>query len=225
MKIPFLALLAMVATAAIGADDTITTPEQFGRFAQDYYLDPRPELVESAMRFAGSSDLAKQPKTTRLVQMSFACLFARHPEHRQQWTNFIATFDAPARKYLSVSMNHTPQQLLDAVATSPEKNDLNWSCFFVSGDPRYARNVVDAMQYLTERKDLQKFLTASSAQWSLTSIRQGHDRVREVLEAAAKGDDATIAAGARDALTRQTFEIQARTVETLRQQHAAGVWK
>jgi hypothetical protein len=223
MKLAFLAFLAM-ATAASGADG-LMTEEQFGRFAQDYYLDPRPELVEAAMRFAGSSELAKRPKTMRLVQMSFSCIFARHPEHREQWKKFIATLDEPAREYLGASMNHTPQQLLDAVAVSPEKNDLNWSCFFVSGDPSYARNVVDAMQYLSERKDLQKYLTASSAQWSLTSIRQGHDRVREVLEAAAKGSDATIAAGAREALTRQSSEIQAATVETLRQQHEAGVWK
>ncbi|HUQ10126.1 MAG TPA: hypothetical protein VM146_07395 [Steroidobacteraceae bacterium] len=225
LKWPLVVSLAMLASGASGAEGSITTEEQFGRFAQGYYLDPRPELVESAMRFAGNSKLAKQAKTTRLVQMTFSCLFARHPERGDEWKKVIASLDEPARAYLSVSMDQTPQQLLDALPVSPEKNDVNWSCFFVSGDAGYARNVIDTMKYLPERKDKLKYLAASSAQWSLASIGHADDRVREALAAAAHGDDAAIATGARDALSKDDSEIRAATIETLRQQHAAGVWK
>ncbi|HUQ10373.1 MAG TPA: hypothetical protein VM146_08645, partial [Steroidobacteraceae bacterium] len=220
-----LCLLLTDASAFAAEVDAITTKEQFGSFAQDYYLDPRPELVESAMRFAGGSDLVKQPNTARLVQMSFSCIFARHPERREAWKKAIATLDETSRAYFSRSMDHTPQQLLDALPVSPEKNDVNWSCFFVSGDARYARNVVGEMKYLPERKDMQKFLAATSAQWSLASISMGHDRVREVLEAAAKGDDAVVAAGARDALSRPVAELRQSAIQTLRQQRDAGIWK
>ncbi len=85
--------------------------------------------------------------------------------------------------------------------------------------------MVDTLAYLGERKDLQKYLAASSAQWSLADISRAHDRVREVLEAAAKGKDATIAAGAGEALAKPASEIREATVQVLRQQHEAGVWK
>lgn len=220
-----LLLLAMSARVLAGDADAITTQDQYGKFAQDYYLDPRPELVESAMRFAGGSDLVKQSNTKRLVQMSFSCIFARHPERREAWKKAIAALDAPARAYFATSMDHTPQQLLDARPISPDKNDVNWACFFVSGDARYARNVVDVMKYLPERQDLQKFLAAASAQWSLASIATAHDRVREVLEEAAKGQDAVVAAGARDALTSPIGELRQSAIQILRQQHDAGIWK
>ncbi len=136
----FVSLLVISAIAFAGnADDAITTDEQFGRFAQDYYIDPRPELVESAMRFAAGSPLVKQANTSHLVQMSFSCIFARHPERRDGWKTFISGLDEPGRAFFATSMEQTPEQLLEAVPPSPQKNDMNWGCFFATGDARYAR--------------------------------------------------------------------------------------
>jgi len=225
MKSNLLLLLAMSTRVLAGDADAISSQDQYATFAQDYYLDPRPELVESAMRFVARSELVKQPGTAQLVQMSFGCIFARHPERRDAWKKAIAALDPPSRARFTAAMDGTPQQLLDALPVSPEKNDVNWACFFVSGDARYARNVVDAMRYLHERKDLQKFLAASSAQWSLASIATAHDRVREVLESAAKGEDAVVASGARDALGKPIGELRQSAIQILRRQHDAGIWK
>ena len=109
--------------------------------------------------------------------------------------------------------------------TVPEKNDMSWGCFLVTGDTDYVQDVIAAMKHLDERKDLYVFLTGATAQWSLASLAASDDKVRARLEAAAKGTDPQIAAAAQVALTKPVGEIRATTIEILKQQKDAGVWQ
>jgi hypothetical protein len=73
------------------------------------------------------------------------------------------------------------------VPLQPKKNDMSWGCYFVTGDVSYAQDVIAALKNLGERQDIWKYLTASSAQWSLSGIARDDATVRAALEQAAKG--------------------------------------
>jgi len=136
----FVALL-LAAAVAPAADDAaaFSSKEEFGAFMQGYYKDPRPERVESAMRFVAGSDLMTAENTARMMQTSFSCLFARHPEKRDAWKKAIATLPEPARTYFQVAMESDPVNMFLDTPTAPEKNDMSWGCFFITGDVGYVR--------------------------------------------------------------------------------------
>ena len=52
-----------------------------------------------------------------------------------------------------------------------------------------------------------------------------NDKVHEALELAAKGKNKVVAAAARDALQESPDAIQAATIDVIKAQKAAGVWK
>jgi hypothetical protein len=81
------------------------------------------------------------------------------------------------------------------------------------------------LKNLGERQDILKYLTASSAQWSLSGIAKGDAEVRAALEQAAKGKNKVVADAARDALQKSPDAIRAETIEVIKAQKAAGVWK
>ena len=222
----FVALL-LAAAVAPAADDAaaFSSKEEFGAFMQGYYKDPRPERVESAMRFVAGSDLMTAENTARMMQTSFSCLFARHPEKRDAWKKAIATLPEPARTYFHVAMESDPVNMFLDTPTVPEKNDMSWGCFFITGDVGYVQDVIAAMKDLGERKDMWRYLTASSAQWSLAGISRNDDKVRSALENAANGSDKELASAARDALTKSTGELRESTIAVIRAQKEAGIWK
>jgi hypothetical protein len=111
------------------------------------------------------------------------------------------------------------------VPLQPKKNDMSWGCYFVTGDVSYAQDVIAALKNLGERQDIWKYLTASSAQWSLSGIARDDATVRAAPEQAAKGKNKVVADAARDALQKSPGAIRAETFEVMKAQKAAGVWK
>ena len=224
------AILLLLGATQVWSADTltaITTAGEFNDFIEGYYKNPRPELVDSALQFlAGAgSKFTTDDDTSRMLQTAFACLFQRHPEKRDAWKKTIASLPEPGKTYLHVSMESDVNAMFHATPTTPTKNDMSWGCFFVTGDTSYIQDVILAMKHLDERKDLSKFLTGATAQWSLAALARTDDTVRATLETAAKGADKEIAAAANVALTRPVGEIRATTVEILKKQKEAGVWQ
>ena len=220
-------LLLLTGAGACAADEATAfkSKEEFSAFMQGYYKNPGPERVEAAMSFVAGSDMMTADNTDRMLQTSFSCLFRRHPEKRDAWKKAIATLPEPARTYFHVAMESEPINMFLDTPTIPKKNDMSWGCFFVTGDVDYVRDVIVAMQNLDERKDMWKFLTASSAQWSLAGIYRDDDKVRSALEATVKGSDEELATAARDILTRSATDLRNSTIEVLRAQKEAGIWR
>ena len=224
--VTFVSLL-LGAAGAFAADNptAFMSKDEFGDFMQGYYRNPSPERVEPAMRFVAGTDLMTADNTDRMLQTSFSCLFGRHPEKRDAWKKAIATLPEPARTYFHVAMESNPVNLFLDTPTAPEKNDMSWGCFFITGDVGYVQDVIAAMKDLGERKDMWRYLTASSAQWSLAGISRDDDKVRSELENAAKGSDKELASAARDALTKSAGELRESTIAVIRAQKEAGIWK
>jgi hypothetical protein len=180
-----LVLAALLIASSAGAREKITkitNGDELEDFVQGYYKEPRPELVESAMRVVSTSGLASNPDASAPLLMSFSCIFSLHEKQRETWTASIQGLQEPAKQLLSKAIEHSPAELLAGVPAAPAKNDMNWACFFATGEVRYVDGVLDALQYMDERKDLNLFLTASSAKWSLASIARNDAKVKTHLE-------------------------------------------
>jgi hypothetical protein len=202
-----------------------TSREELGAFMQGYHRNPQPERIEAAMRFAASSDVMTDDDTDLMTQVSFSCLFARYPKLKPAFEQSIASLDEPARTYFQMAIDSDPTNLFLRVPLQPKKNDMSWGCYFVTGDVSYAQDVIAALKNLGERQDILKYLTASSAQWSLSGIAQDDANVRAALEQAANSKNKVVADAARDALQKPPGAIRAETLEVLKAQKAAGVWK
>jgi hypothetical protein len=226
IRVPLIAAL-LLGAGAFAADppSPFTSEKEFGAFLQQYYQNPQPERIEAAMRFAAGSDVMINDNTDRMTQVTFSCLFARYPDRKPAFKQSIASLDEPARKYFQKAIDSDPADLFLQVPLQPKKNDMSWGCYFVTGDVSYAQDVIAALKNLGERQDIMKYLTASSAQWSLSGIARHDAKVRAALEQAAKDKNKVVADAARDALQKPPGAIRAATVEVMKAQQAAGVWK
>jgi hypothetical protein len=219
------ALLLGASTFAAEPPTPFASKEEFGSFMQAYSRNPQPERIEAAVRFAATSEVITDDDTDLMTQMTFSCLFALHPDRKPAFKQAIQSLSEPARAYFQKAIDSDPADLFLQVPVHPKKNDMSWGCYFVTGDVSYAQDVIAALKHLGERQDLIKYLTASSAQWSLSGIAKDDARVRVALENAAKGNDKVVADAARDALQESPEAVRAGSIEVLKAQKAAGVWK
>ncbi len=184
-RMTLLTLVALLVPLSAGAQERltgITNMAEFDDFLKHYYLEPRPDLVESAMTFVSASGLAADPRTSSTLPMFFTCIFSRHEEQRVAWAASIQGFEEPARKLLTDAMQQRPAELLAATPTSPAKNDMNLMCYFVTGDVQYIESVIEGLRHLEEREDVNLLLTAASAKWALAVISKSDLRVRARIE-------------------------------------------
>lgn len=181
---PFV-LAALLVTSSAGAQErmtTITTQGEFDQFIQSYYKEPRPDLVESAMKVIDTTGLASDPDLSATLAMAFSCIFSRHEAQREAWKASMQSLQEPAKKLLTLSLQKTPAEILASVPASPTKNDMNWGCFFATGDVKYIDGVIDTLRYLGNKEDLNLSMTAASAEWSLSSLARADETVKAHLE-------------------------------------------
>jgi hypothetical protein len=219
------ALLLGSGALAAESPDPVTSKDEFSAFVQAYNKNPQPERIVAAMRFAAGSDVITNDNTDLMTQATFSCLFARHPDRKSAFKQAITSLEEPARTYFQTAIDSDPADLFLQVPAQPKKNDMSWGCYLVTGDVSYAQDVIAALKNPDNRQDLIKYLTASSAQWSLSGIAKDDSKVRAALEQAARDKNKVVAEAARDALEKSPDAIRAATIEILKAQRAAGVWK
>ena len=212
--------LALCPTSAFGQIDSL---DQFAEFSQTYYTNPRPDLVPAALAFLDTSPLVSNPDRAPFVTMSLSCILHRPEFEGRSWDAELAKLHEPARGVVQAAISTGPEALLSLTPISPKRNDMNWACFFGSGEEKYLDNLVEVLAYLEERKDLNLFLTGATAQWSLSSNALDHPRVKAKLEqlSATKGPLQEIAAAT---LAKSPEQIRAETTAVVKEQRQRGVW-
>ncbi|WJG08096.1 hypothetical protein [Aliiglaciecola sp. LCG003] len=211
---------------AAGNMDKITNLNEFSYFTHTYYLHPQPELIENAIKFVDSSDVASNPNAKAPLLMSFSCLFSNYgASEREKWQEQIKSTGEPAKSILTQSINQSPLELLAATATSPAKNDMNWSCFFATGDFSYLNSIIEGLQHLDNREDMNLYLTAATAKWSLSSNAKRHVKVTTAMEAMKGGDVKAMQPVADEILNKDPQVIRAEMLAVLKEQKEKGVWK
>jgi hypothetical protein len=216
-------LLSVVLCPTSVFGQTIDSMDQFGEFRHTYYLEPRPQLIPAAMIFLNTSALASNPDRAPLVTMSLSCILHRPELEDRSWDAELAKLREPARGVVQKAIVTEPDALLAQVPISPTLNDMNWACFFGSGEEKYLDNLVNALSHLIEEKDLNSFLTGATAMWSLSSNALAHARVKAKLDnlRATKGQLQPIAVAI---LTKSPEELRAETTAYVKEQRQQGVW-
>jgi hypothetical protein len=209
-------------TARDGAA-SIASLEEFGEFSQTYYSGPRPDLIPAALAFLDTSALISNPDRAPLVMMSLSCILHRPELKGRSWDAELAKLHEPARGVIQQAIFTEPDALLAKLPISPGRNDMNWACFFGSGEERYLDHIVEMLAYVDERQDPNAFLTGASAQWSLSSNARAHDEVKAKLERlrARKGPLQKIAA---ETLAKSPDQIRSETTAVMKAQHQRGAW-
>lgn len=81
--------------------------------------------------------------------------------------------------------NRRPDFLHDEIS-NPGFLDALWVSFFASGDERYVKRVINALQLLKTQGDTGKILIGGAAKWSLASNAFQHPKVMQICEAELK---------------------------------------
>ena len=218
-------LLSIIGSAASAAEriETIRSVADLSSFSQTYYMDPRPDLIESALHFVDDSGLAKSSGAQGQIAMSFSCILHRSELRNRPWQKLVRVLHEPARTILTLAAMTAPSDLLAQMKDSPSRNDMNWACFFGSGDEIYLTNIISTLGYLNERGDLNLFLTGATASWSLSSNARLHPRVKTALQTVV-AHNGPLAGFAMDILRKTPEEVKSEFSAVVKAQHAKGIW-
>jgi len=205
--------------------NTITTINEYGYFIETYYLHPEPKLINSAINFIGSSDNTFANNMKAGILMSFSCLFSIYDqEHKDKWFQTIKTIKDPKKSLLTKAINTSPDELLKEVPLSAKKNDMNWACFYITGDNKYIGNIIHTLKHLDNRKNINLYLTAASAKWSLSSNARYHPKVKAEIEFFQKNNKSSIQTVANDILSQSPQQIREETISVIKDQKSNGIW-
>ncbi len=212
-----------VLAAASQALKSIDNLEDLGYFTQTYYQSPRPDLIPNALHFIDKQNPLDSLPRKITFMTAFSCIFSNMTEEqRAQYRKVVGSLNQPYRKIFTISLNKSPEKILNATPLSPMKNDMNWGCFFVTGDAVYINNIINTLIHMDDRKDMTLFLTAASAKWSLSSNARNFRRVKEVLD---QNNDATLTVHIQDLLAKDADQVSEETLQLFKNERQQGAWK
>ncbi|MBZ0113594.1 MAG: hypothetical protein K8J08_14110 [Thermoanaerobaculia bacterium] len=193
---------------------------------KSYFLDPRPALVGAAVLelcSAGDRDQGDVGSPTigflAGVLMTEAEPLPNWPE--QQLADHPVCRDRVERARALASDFTATYKTLEV---NPSLNDLLWGLYFATGEELYLREISRHLRFVTERENLQKFLTGGSASWSLASNARQHERVRDQLREMAAATEGEDAQALQNVLDTHPESIGVWMQEVLQENRANGVW-
>lgn len=180
--------------------EQLTTGEGFSRFVTTYYLQPQPDKVADAIRALDASGLARPPSTPDPRHSPFVNWFAEvflaNPGRLPEWRKLVDGQKGAAGELLQAAMGIAARGgvlALPVPSPSGSNNDWYWAGFFASGNPAYIHRLIDQLQYVDNRQDLNAYAAGGTAELSLSSNAQLHPRVRDILREVRSGADARTA--------------------------------
>lgn len=228
MRIIFIIICVLSFFSSANAENklkNITTDDEYGYFVETYYLHPKPELISNAITYTGLSEHASVENSKAGLLMSFSCLFSMYDKERKDnWAEIIKTTKNPVRLLLTKSINTSPSELLNETPLSAKRNDMNWACFFITGDNQYINDIISTLEYLDNRKDIDLYLTAASAKWSLSINSKYHHKVKVEIETLQNDNKSSMQSVANDILNQSPQQIREETVAVVKDKKSKGEW-
>ncbi len=222
-------MILLLAVPSIASDrlDKITSDEDLNNFVLHYYLHPQPELVIPAIEYAGTIRLfTKHEELALPVTAFFSVLFSMYQESIDEWKKSVDQQDTQTQKFLIKAMGNTPRQLAAQENSGMARNDIFWFAFFANGDTSYLDEIIGQLKYLEERKDFGLFLTAATAEWSLTSNSKNHLLVKATLETYKRNCvEENMCLIFDKILTQSPAQIEAEHREIISAQQKKGLWR
>ncbi|RTQ46748.1 hypothetical protein EJV47_20450 [Hymenobacter gummosus] len=214
LKLALLLIITLLAAPARAQDGAA---HEYGNILQTYYSQNDPELVGKTVTFLNTTSMPYQ-RLAPMLQGFFGALFQQNPAVKTALYARLGEVKSAEHQQLFQRIRATNLDSLYAQARpTPQLNDMNWSSYFATGNPKYLDNLLRNAQYYAERKDLMLFVTGSSAMWSLSSNARQHPAVGAYL-AKAKSKNAALA------LKKEPGYFRQEMTEIVQQQRAKGVW-
>ena len=219
--------LCLVSQAAPAAEPpALATPDDLGAFMEGYYLRPQPELIAAFVTALNGSSLVKKAPDAAPTVAFLSEVFAANPKRLPEWQVLILKQDEETRAALMGALTLSEKGgVLALDGHSPGLNDMLWGAFFASGNAKFLQRLVEQLPYYGERKDLALFLTGATARWSLASNAQSKPRVRSILESIALRTDKRSRELLAELLLVDPASMKEETIEIVKRQKEAGVWK
>jgi hypothetical protein len=206
----------------------MTTLDAFSDFSTFYYLEPHPERISETIEFLQQAGYPGDDKQAPAILGFYAEVFASNKDRLPAWTEQVKVTTGWTKEALELALQHAkdPQLLLkgDPNEEQPGYNDMCWAAFFASGKDVYLAAIVGRLHNLSDRTSLMRYVTAGSAQWSLSSNARQHPRVKAYLQTTLATASPDVKKAITEALEQEPGLIQARMVEVLKEQRQKGVW-
>lgn len=203
----------------------ISTETELGIFTNTYYLHPQPELIAQAISFLSSSKILKKNRNAGPPTLGFfARVFGDNPESVAEWKKVIKKQDRKTRKLLNRAIKTELETLLSETETGAALNDMYWGAFFASGERQYVDRLIGQLKYLGERHDINRYIAAATAKWSLSNNAKRHPDVKLAVEGMKNGNNPEHSDIAEDILSMEPKTIQDEMTAVLKEQKAKGVW-
>ncbi len=194
-------------------------------FISEYYMAPRPDLVSEALIFAADLGVLSNSKTISANYGFFAVVFSQNEEALKEWKEIGKSHKALS-EFIKKAANASkdPNKVFKNEDIEPGLNDLYWGAYFASGNIYYIKQIVLHLEYTDERKDLMKYLTGATAEWSLCSNAADRPRVKGGLILLAKEAEPEIATKINILLNSDPADVQQKMEDVCNEQVEKGVW-
>ena len=203
----------------------ISSEKEFGFFTNMYYANPQPELIPQAIRFLSSSKILKKHKNAGPPILGFfARVFGDNPDSCSQWKKVIKKQDRKTRKLLNKAIDTNLETLFSETGAGAALNDMYWGAFFASGDLKYIDRLIEHLKYLDDRVDINRYLAAATAKWSLSSNAIRHPKIVPAIEAMKTEEAPGYTKIAEDILTMDSKRFLDDMTAVLKEQNEKGVW-
>jgi hypothetical protein len=221
-----LLLLILLTDCVAGNLKSISTEMEFNQYLNTYYLSPQPDLLVPAIKYMVSNQILSKYKHTELSMLAFfSKIIADNPSSVGGWRKEIGNESQDTQAVFIKLLETQPEWFISKALNGIERNDVCWTLFFASGDEKYVLKIIEQLQYLDERKDMERYLAAASARWSLSSNARIHSQVKTILQAVAKSADPGLRDNVKDILMKNPKEISDETVAVMREQRRKGLWQ
>lgn len=159
------------------------TPEDFDKFVNKYYLEPRPERIASAMVTLTSSGVLQIPEAVGVIMGFFTEVFLTNPSRLAEWQPVIDKQPGFAKSVLDSALLWSKAGgVLRLEGQSAQMSYLYWGAFFASGNPAYVKKLVELASFAAEQNDLALWTMGSQSKFSLARNSRQHAVLRSILE-------------------------------------------
>ena len=204
-------------------EDSAKADTHFQNLLTHYHQEPDRRIVPLAINYLNrhtvdSTQIAALQKQRNILAGFLTALLAQDTTLRPQMRALhLRLTDPGCRGFVAEVAVLTPDQLFARMPLSPAYNDVAWAAYGASGDAKYLQRVLDNCRYAAERKSLNRYLTGTSARWSLCSMAQQDAQVKAYLQAQRRSPEARLVLQSSPAALRQQI-----TTGLMRQKQHGG---
>jgi hypothetical protein len=175
---------------AAGNLPALRTPDDLDHFINRYYLEPRPERIPEAMVMLTSSGVLQIPEAVGTITGFFSEVFLTNLSRLDGWQTVIDKQPGFAKSVLDSALSWSKSGgVLHLPGRPPQIAEFYWGAFFASGNPVYAKKLLELAAFAAEQNDLALWTIGSMAKWSLAMNSRRHAVLHSILEAEKRSAD------------------------------------